>query len=84
MRADVIDRICREALSGGYYVFLTHKGVGRDVYPFGIRGEYFFCWCSLHPDRSVEKMRLDNIYDVRVSGHVVEFEFGVRSDFLEI
>lgn len=81
MTEESLERVCREAMSGGKYVLLNHRGVWRDVYPFGIRGDSLYCWCSLHGDRQVERMKLRNIYDARVSGHDVGYVFSVPSDF---
>lgn len=81
MEADALGQICYDSLAAGRYVYLVHRGIGRDVYPFGIRGERLYCWCSIHPDREVEGMYLDNISAAVRSENEVGMLFPRSSDF---
>lgn len=81
MLARDLVKVCDEAVDGGRYVSLVHRGIRRDVYPFRIRDERLYCWCSLHPDTEVEGMYLSNISSAEVSDKSVGFLFGYDTDF---
>lgn len=81
MQAAELAKVCRDALADDKYVSLTHRGIARDVYPFEIKGERLYCWCSIHPDREVESMWLNNIFGAAVSNRTVGYSFGYPSDF---
>lgn len=81
MQAGELATICEKALAAGKYVFLTHKGIGRDVYPYEIKGGRLWCWCSLHTDREVEGMWVENIGYAQVSSNNIGLSFPFPSDF---
>ncbi len=83
MDSSELAKICREALADDKYVYLYHRGVARDVYPFSIREGRLYCFCSLHPDREVESMWLSNINTAVVSGRTIGYTFGYESEFAE-
>jgi hypothetical protein len=62
-----IEDVCRAALKAGKFVYLTHRGVARNVYPYKIKEGRLFMWCSLHPDREVESIYLFNIGEISIS-----------------
>lgn len=59
--------VCNQAIDENRYVSLSHNGVIRDVYPYEIAKGCLYCWCSLHPWREVEAMKIDNIWGAKVS-----------------
>lgn len=73
--------ICRLALSRNRYVYLEHRGVGRDVYPYKIRDGKLYCFCMLHPDRDVESLYLTNIGSARMSSASINMYFAYDSEF---
>lgn len=81
MKSEELSKICQESLSDERYVFLWHRGVGRDVYPYEIKGGKLWCWCSLHPDRGVEGMWVENISAAQPSGNSIGLSFPYPSDF---
>jgi hypothetical protein len=81
MDAGALSRVCESALERNRYVYLVHRGIGRDVYPFSIRGGYLYVWCSLHGDREVERMNLENIYTASISGNEIGYVFRFESEF---
>lgn len=76
-----LSSICEKALADQKYVFLWHRGIGRDVYPYEIKGGRLWCWCSLHTDREVEGMLLGNIAAAQVSQNSIGMSFPYPSDF---
>lgn len=81
MSSSELSQLCEEALSDQKYVYLWHRGVPRDVYPYEIRDGKLWCWCSMHPDREVEGMWLENINAAQVSGNTIGLIFPYASDF---
>lgn len=81
MQAGELSTICEKALAEEKYVYLTHRGVGRDVFPYRIRDGKLYCWCSLHTDREVEGMWLENIGYAQVSSNDIGLSFPYPSDF---
>lgn len=81
MVASELSKICVEALASERYVYLFHRGVGRDVFPYRIRDGKLYCWCSLHTDREVESMYLDNIGMAQVSANRIGLVFPYSSEF---
>lgn len=75
MTAQDLSVICDAAIDAGCYVYLSHRGVWRDVYPFSIRDGRLWVWCSLHPDVEVEGMYLTNIGDANVSEREIGYTF---------
>jgi hypothetical protein len=58
---------CEEAASEGMYLFVAHNGRFRNVIPYKVTPGYFFCYCTLHPERDVEKWALVDTSDASVS-----------------
>lgn len=81
MDARELVRVCEKALSEDRYVYLWHRGIGRDVYPYEIRGGRLYCYCSLHPDREVEGIYVSNISTAEVSSNEIGLVFPYASDF---
>ena len=73
--------VCIRSLEQERFVYLSHRGIARDVYPYSIREGRLYCYCSLHPEREVESMWLSNIEDAVVSRNEIGLIFPYESDF---
>ena len=81
MDARELAEVCVKALSEDRYVYLSHRGTLRDVYPYEIVEGRLYCWCSLHSDRTVEGMYLANIDAAAVSNREIGMLFPFESEF---
>jgi hypothetical protein len=75
MDAYELTDICDKAMKDGKYVYLFHFGVPRDVYPYEIARGRLYCYCTLHPERDVESLVLENITNASVSQNSCEDEY---------
>lgn len=78
-RSDIVG-IIQQAESASKTVYLSHKGIWRDVYVYEVKrfgGEWcLYVFCTLHPYRLVECMKVVNVDGCRVGD--VDALFGGR------
>ena len=82
MDAGLLRVECSKAAKEGKYLYVAHNGRFRNVIPYKVTSEHFFCYCTLHPERDVEKWVLRDTDDAQVSDDEIVFYPPYQGDFL--